>query len=193
MVRSGAYRGVPLYARTTLEPYSIVFVPVSGGVMQPYERRRDGDIAGTVGTTTPGLPVVVPTRSDAPGGMILQAAAPPVVTDTRVPPESEPAPVTASAPAAPGPVGTSGRAEPAPRRPYEPLIKPSGLDAAYVEFNGQRWFPKGNAVSLEGMAVTQIGDHHGFPVFAAGPGATTIYIPVTRDTTARATPFSRRR
>jgi hypothetical protein len=57
MVRSGTYQGVPLYSRTTIEPYSLVFVPLAGRVMQPYERRRDGDLAGTVGSTTPSFPV----------------------------------------------------------------------------------------------------------------------------------------
>src|SRR6478672_3139321 len=35
MVRSGYYRGIPLYSKTTLEPYSVVFVPITGGLMQP--------------------------------------------------------------------------------------------------------------------------------------------------------------
>src|SRR5690242_16675503 len=38
MVRSGHFNGVPLYTDTTVEPYSIVYVPLSGGLMQPYER-----------------------------------------------------------------------------------------------------------------------------------------------------------
>src|SRR5688500_13015770 len=36
MVRSGFYFGVPLYTRTTIEPYSLVYVPVAGGRMQAY-------------------------------------------------------------------------------------------------------------------------------------------------------------
>src|SRR6478672_5750954 len=47
MVRSGSYRGVPLYTDTTLEPNSIVFVPIAGGRMQPYERPRTGLLAGS--------------------------------------------------------------------------------------------------------------------------------------------------
>src|SRR5688572_7846853 len=46
MVRTGHYNGVPLYADTTLEPYSILFVPIGGGLMQPYERVRQGELAG---------------------------------------------------------------------------------------------------------------------------------------------------
>src|SRR3954466_13805687 len=42
MVRTGTYDGVPLYADTTLEPFSVVFVPLGGRVMRPYERLRTG-------------------------------------------------------------------------------------------------------------------------------------------------------
>src|SRR5215210_6499299 len=42
MVRSGHYNGVPLYSDTTVEPYSLVYVPVARGLMQPYERPRQG-------------------------------------------------------------------------------------------------------------------------------------------------------
>jgi hypothetical protein len=57
MVRTGVYRGVPLYADVTLEPYSIVYVPIGGAIMRPYERRREGDLAGTVGSRTPSFPI----------------------------------------------------------------------------------------------------------------------------------------
>src|SRR5919106_1415485 len=57
MVRFGHYNGVPLYADTTLEPYSVIFVPIGRGLMQPYERVRGGELAGTVGSRTPSFPV----------------------------------------------------------------------------------------------------------------------------------------
>ena len=73
MVRTGFYGAVPVYVRTTLEPRSVIFVPLSGGVMQPYERRRSGELAGTEGSRG----AVVPDRerrgadsfaaADAPG------------------------------------------------------------------------------------------------------------------------------
>src|SRR5687767_10835126 len=43
MARSGHYNGIPLYVDTTLEPFSVVLVPVRRGLMQPYERRRQGE------------------------------------------------------------------------------------------------------------------------------------------------------
>lgn len=193
MRRSGSYRGIPLYIRTTLEPYSIVFVPLRGGVMQPYERRRDGQLVGTVGTTAPGLPVVVATRANAPDGLIPQAAAPAVVIDTGVVPES-PYAGHGHRPAGHAPVGSLGRipAVVTPT-PYEPLVEPTGLNAVYVEFRGQRWFPRGGTVSTEGMRLRRIGDLRGFPVYATGANAATIYIPVTRDARWLTTPFTRKR
>jgi hypothetical protein len=88
MVRSGFYQGVPLYSRTTLEPYSIVFVPLSGGLMQPYERRRAGDVAGTVGSRAPSFPVVLPAEQAGRDefGVTLQAQGPPMRRSTGVEP-----------------------------------------------------------------------------------------------------------
>src|SRR5687768_17471546 len=73
MVRTGHYNGVPLYADTTIEPYSIVYVPLPSGLMQPYERPRRGDLAGTTGSRTPSFPV----RTTVEGRGVLMAAAPP--------------------------------------------------------------------------------------------------------------------
>src|SRR5258706_11328140 len=73
MARSGHYNGVPLYSDTTIEPYSVIYVPVSRGLMQPYERLRDGALAGTTGSRAPSFPVSVSaTRTTAP-----EAAIPP--------------------------------------------------------------------------------------------------------------------
>ncbi len=66
MVPSGLYRGVPMYSRTTIEPNSVVFVPIGGGMMQPYERRRTGDLVGTTGSAVPSLPVDMSPTSSAP-------------------------------------------------------------------------------------------------------------------------------
>ena len=57
MVRSGNYNGVPLYTDTTIEPYSIVYVPIQRGLVRPYERLRQGPLAGTVASRTPSFPV----------------------------------------------------------------------------------------------------------------------------------------
>src|SRR5688572_2217513 len=93
MARVGDYLSVPLYVDTTLEAYSRIFVPVAGGLMKPFERRRAGPLAGTVGSTTPAWPVqVASNRYEAGGGVGVQVG------------PFEPLMV----PEAPRPVGTSG-------------------------------------------------------------------------------------
>src|SRR5215208_6465290 len=99
MVRTGHYNGVPLYADTTLEPYSIVYVPIGSGRMQPYERVRRGELAGTAGSRTPSFPVR--TTSDA---RELPAAA--------VSPTAPPQGMTGASAPESGAVGTTGRVAP---------------------------------------------------------------------------------
>src|SRR5512140_91458 len=66
MVQTGAYDGIPLYADTSVTPYDEVLVPIGGGLVQPYERRRSGQLAGTSGSHAPDLPVdVVPWETRA--------------------------------------------------------------------------------------------------------------------------------
>src|SRR4029453_8358628 len=45
MVRTGHFNGVPVYADATRDPYSVVYVPIGGGQLKPYERRRRGEPA----------------------------------------------------------------------------------------------------------------------------------------------------
>src|SRR5215210_5664131 len=60
MVRTGFLGNTPVYARTTQEPGSIIYVPLAGGLMRPYERRRSGELAGTSGSSAPSFVVVLP-------------------------------------------------------------------------------------------------------------------------------------
>src|SRR5947208_1010689 len=86
MIRTGDFLGIPLYARTTIEPYSVVFVPIGGGMLQPYERRREGELAGTVGSSAPSFPVALSSDSSIDAHAYgLQAPAPPMLG----PPEPE--------------------------------------------------------------------------------------------------------
>ena len=50
MVPVGIYQRVPVYADTTQEPFSVVYVPVGGGTMRTYERPRSGDLAARSGS-----------------------------------------------------------------------------------------------------------------------------------------------
>lgn len=175
MVRSGFHMGIPLYTRTTIEPYSIVYVPLQGGVMQPYERRRTGDLAGTVGSTTPSFPVGRP--SEETGYMVPQAAAPPGFAERINPLE-----MVAARPAGPTAVGTSGYTPPPPA-PVSAARRAETANGLFIEFDSRRWFSAGPAVAFDAARMTRIGDHHGFPVYAEGSGdARTIYVPVTSET-----------
>ncbi len=57
MMQVDVYDHVPVYADATLEPYSVVYVPVGRAQMRMYERKREGELAGTTGSRTPSFPV----------------------------------------------------------------------------------------------------------------------------------------
>lgn len=187
MVRSGSFRGIPLYTDTTIEPYSIVFVPLNGGRMQPYERRRTGSLAGTTGSRAPSLPTTISAEGLWPN--VVQAVGPPdfarsydvaSVFDPGLvarPPEPvvESAPIPAVGPAT---VGTSGAS--APARPVTTILPPTGLNAIWVEFNGQRWYASGqHSIAYDAARLNVVGSYHGWTVYALkGDRETrTIYIP----------------
>src|SRR5947209_7898033 len=56
MMQQGVYQGVPIYADVTLQPFSVVYVPITRSTMRAYERKREGDLAGTTGSRTPSFP-----------------------------------------------------------------------------------------------------------------------------------------
>ena len=192
MVLSGFFRGVPLYTRTTIEPYSIVFLPVAGGLMRPYERRRSGDLAGTTGSSAPSLPVEIPTALSP--ATRIQAAGPPFVETQGVVSQSQSTePMTPAsgavddrAPAAstsPG-TGTIGRLT-ASRKAKQVGRPPA--NSVYVEFNNQRWYSSAPPASIDAGTLRRVGEWHGFPVYTSPrTGPATIYIPVAEGSDAYA-------
>jgi hypothetical protein len=205
MVRSGSYRGIPLYTDATLEPYSIVYVPLNGGLMQPYERRRAGERAGTVGSTAPSFPV------QTTGELLLQGGAPPLTQALGAPtfaraydvaPTSGPAPrpapatptVTATsppltAPAVAAATGTEGRIIVTPAaRPLETARRPKGINNVWIDYDKQRWFSAGPAVALDGN-FAPAGQYHGFTVYIRDSDRTTVYLPTVPGYVA---PYARR-
>jgi hypothetical protein len=193
MVRTGSYRGVPLYADRTIEPFSRVFVPLSGGLMQPYERRRAGELAGSTGSQAPSFPVEIAAeaaRTDT--ARIPQAAAPPMLGDA---PElardrelageaARPAPSAGADRATAQPSGTAGTAGftlPQPRRVLvQAGAKPRGLNEIFVNYQGFRWRSAGMAVELAAQAFEVVGEYRGYPVYAergAARDPRRIYLP----------------
>jgi hypothetical protein len=164
MVRTGHYNGVPLYADATVEPYSQILVPLSRGLMQPYERRRSGALAGTTGSRTPGFPVQVTAgiRQD----------------DVDVSPSPEPS-RPALADDTPRPVGTAGFFATSPVATlFATARRPQTNDGVWIEFGGERWVSDGMAVPLVSSEFVLVGEHAGFPVFARrGLKEEKIYLP----------------
>jgi hypothetical protein len=206
MAPNGYYRGVPIYTRTTIEPYSQIFVPLPGGLMQPYERRRAGDLAGTVGSMAPSFPVETSNEAAArtTTSSLGQAQGPPTnvagsIASTRppvgmlgpfeVPPSfgrSETAPLPSE------PIAASAY-EPTPSRRRLSAEKPEGLNGVYVEFQGKRWFSSGPAVPLDIAQVNKIGEYRDFPVYADRRNPDTIYISVAESATGLVAPYTVRR
>ena len=204
MVPSGFFQGVPLYARTTIEPYSVVFVPLGGAMMQPYERRRVGDLAGTSGSAVSSLPIETPSAFAQSTGP-LQAPAPPVVTSPPVADESIALPAQVPAarsvesravvrPAFAQPtnsvaVGTSGRVTGS--RPATQIRRQSPSNGIFVEYRNARWFSSGPPQSMDLRTLNRIGEWHGFPVYVTSGSENTIYIPIASGVDALA-PYSKR-
>jgi hypothetical protein len=182
MVRSGSFRGVPLYADTTQEPYAVVLVPLPGGLMQPYERRRAGDVAGSTGTQAPSFPVDIAgeAREDTDTAGLRATPAPPVwsvpeelefdrrATDAAIANERRLA--TGTRPrgmrgdAAAAPVSTMG--EPT-RHVVEAGRKPKGLNEIYIVYAGYRWRSAGPAREMRVEDYEMVGDYHGHPIYRA--------------------------
>lgn len=187
MVPSGLFRGVPLYSRTTIEPNSVVFVPIGGGMMQPFERRRTGDLVGTTGSTPPALPVdMSPPSATRP----IQAAGPPVVSPQAI--EEPPAGTYAAD------LLTRSRESAAPN---ESAKIPARVSASrntqarkadtskgiFVEFEHERWYSTGRPRTLDPASLKRVGELDGFPVFTArNSNGATIYIPIAKDVDAYA-------
>lgn len=189
MVRSGHFQGIPLYSRKTIEPYSVVFVPLTGGWMQPYERRRAGELAETIGSLTPSFPIV---RAYEQAGMefLGEAQAPPSqvgeVVD-RSPLES------ARQPAAPIPtVGTTGTENTVPLGPLATAQRPQGLNAVFIEYADRRYFADGPAVTFDAKAFRRVGDYHGFSVYQQAGQDKTLYIPTLGGAPKLVTPYRAR-
>lgn len=190
MTRTGSFRGIPLYSLKTREPYSVVFVPVAGGLMQPYERRREGTVAGTTGSIAPSFPVQRDVESE--GSFPPAAAGPPTGRDGQgyyaATGDIYPSPAT--------PAATAGTVV-SPRPPLTSLSTaqtPLGLNAFFLEYNGQRWFNSGPVVERDASSFVRSGEYHGFPVYVDKdhPGD-TIYVPVAGAVTDLLTPYSLRK
>jgi hypothetical protein len=189
MVRSGSFRGIPLYTDTTLQLNSIVFVPLPGQRMRPYERPRTGVLAGTTGSRTPSFPPDIASQARSPEGLNQAPSAPyqapayDLGTPTPLAPD-------ASSRALPMPIGTSGRvaATPAARR-VTSLRPPTGANAIWINFDGRRWVSGGKTIDYDAANLTEVGKYHGWSVYIRNGDRSTIYVP---SMAGKLAPYTRR-
>jgi hypothetical protein len=157
MVRSGVYRGIPVYQDKTLEPWSVVYVPVAGHQMRPYERLRIGQLAGTAGSRTPSVPAPLTAQSEDEALLAAATSSTAVGTSGIAPPV---APLTATE--------TSRREE--TRGPEKPPARAAGSTARepngiYIEFDDARWYGSGSPVSFSASLFVPMGTYLGIVVY----------------------------
>ena len=171
MVRTGVYDTVPLYEDATLQPYSVVYVPVGGLLMRPYVRQADDRLS----LTRASEPLYVP-QTDRGGRLVPEGYALVPV----------------------GAIGTAGRA--AVDVPQEPPFEAVGvvsviaqprnavvetgpqLAGVWVEFDGSRWFSAGRAVDYDPTRFAPAGEYRGFPVYRErGATSDRLFMTVVRD------------
>ena len=208
MVMTGMFDRIPIYKKTTQEPGSIVYVPLPGGLVRPYERRRSGDLAGTVGSTAPSFPVVLPAQeqSQAAGAAYIapEPALPqPVGTSGFLYGTSQaplqPVATMDSSSRVPTAVGTAGDRDTdlliplrsGPAR-IETVQRPVGLNAVFLEFRDVRWYAAGPAVEFSSARFSRVGDYHGFPVYEGNDRKDTIYVSIVPGDPALVVPYRTR-
>ena len=160
MVRVGAYRSVPVYADVTLEPNSMIYVPIGGDRVRRYERRRDRELAGTTGSRPPSFPVEIPGQTPA---------------EERI--------VGTSGYVVPNAIASTNVVVPRPRRTVvETIVRPSATRGVWVEFGGARWYSAGTSTSYSPARFTKVGEYRGFPVYVeTAGGKDEIWVQVVTD------------
>jgi len=178
MVRTGSYRGIPLYTDATLEPNSIVFVPLNGERMQPYERRRIGDLAGTTGSRTPSLPTGIEREVGTSGirGALGPADFAPAY-DVR--PVADEAPMREADRSVAAPTyAPRGSVVVEPLPPLTSVRQPTGVNGIWIEYDGRRWYGEGKSIAYDAARLQEVGTYRGWTVYARkGDDSNTIYIP----------------
>ena len=207
MVFTGLFERVPVFKRTTQEPGSVLYVPLAGGLVRPYERRRSGELAGTVGSSSPSFPVSLPAAeasATGPGffGEPTPAIPRPVGTTGFVYGAAAPEPrATGSEAFLAVPVGTTG-SDPGTASPLpllssgparvETVTRPAGVNGIFIEFRDARWFAAGPAVVLRSGQFTRIGDYHGFGVYTENERAGTIFLSSVAGEPTLVVPYAQR-
>jgi len=184
MVRSGIFQGVPLFTDTTLEPYSMVFVPVGGNVLRPYERLRNGELTGTVGSRLPSFPIrrdsdlVVGSGATDLGTVAFDSGGRAAVPESSLPIATAGTIMSGIASSI-----TPGRPQTPTRTVIETIpAAPKSAEGVWIEYQGAKWYHAGAAVSFDPDRFEPVGNYRGFVVYKEKSNSSdTVYVPVVRD------------
>ena len=211
MVRSGFYLGVPIYTRTTDEPFSVIYVPVTRGFLRPYMRPRTGDMGGTAGTTAPAGAAAAFSSQGATQRTFQAAGSPSLVAGApademglpRAPipaVASQPAPASSETARNPVPtratVATSGQEDATSAVPTHTRIGPTpqGLNGVFIQYRDRRWFSEGQAVELDRARMIEVGEYFGFPVYVDREAPEQrIYVAVAKAGASVVAPYAQRK
>jgi hypothetical protein len=174
---------VPLYVDASVDPYSIVYVPIGGSIMRPYERHRRRELAGTVGNRVPSFPVETDAELSVASGSAGLVTPPSDVTmEPDVLPEHA---VATGGSAVPSP--SSAEAIPIERRSpprtiMQSIPPPRANSGIWFDFAGARYYSAGAAVPFWRERFALVGEYRGFLVYrdVRGP-ADEIYVTVVKD------------
>ena len=166
MAQIGMNEGVPIYADTTLEPFSVIYVPVGRERLRAYERLRDRELAGTTGSRVPSFPVASPSAPVPEEPVAVSTAG------TSVPMAVDSVAIVLDAPDRARPTSTH----------IESIPSPNENNGIWLQFNGARWYSAGGPVPFSAARFTPIGDYRGFPVYRDSTGDPDhIWVPIVRD------------
>src|SRR5580765_2913224 len=177
MSQVGVYRHVPVYADVTLEPHSVVYLPIGRQSMRGYERRREGELAGTTGSRMPAFPVEVASSITTMSRELRPEVLAPIGTSgtfstagAAIPaPAPEVAIETAERPNVPRPSRTN----------IESIPQPRDNNGVWLEYAGSRWYSDGAAAVFDPNRFIEIGNYRGFPVYRdKSRGADEIWVTV---------------
>ena len=190
MVRTGHYNGVPLYSDATMEPYSVLYLPIGRGLMQPYERKRQGALAGMAGSRLSGFPLrllgdpgsVVTATATAPTQLPFTPGAIVSYTPETISFSPTPLPVPTAA-AAPVVVATAVDVAPPPVFVAKVILSPTfaeNNDGVWLRFDNARWVSSGRAEPRTD-GFTQVGALGGHPVLRRIGGPSDLIFVPTRE------------
>lgn len=184
LVQTGTYRGVPLYENSTLEPYSVVFVPIGDNLVRPYERKRDGDLVGTAGSRMPSFPITRDAETTSVDGVedFLRVSLPSSDRLGRAqwywPTPTDQSAIASTDPLAPLSSQTRTLATPI-IPPTLGRLRETTNAGAYVQFMGARFYTSGRAVTHDIQRFARIGDLGTAAVFGESGGSNkTVFVEV---------------